>query len=334
MLAAVTTGARKVELLRRPVPAPLDGEVLVEVTAVSVCGTDAHIWSGDYPSAPPPLIQGHEICGYAGDTLVVVEPAIACGGCHACEIGRSNACSRMVVRGVHSDGALCEAITVSADQVHPVAGLPSSTAVLVEPASIALQAVDRSKAKPGEYAFVFGCGPVGLLAVRALAERGVHVAAVDRIATRAESARRFGAELVHVADPHTRYPDPRQQAEVEEWAGGEGPSVVLEATGAPDALSAAIDMVTNAGTVVAVGISMAEVRLPMTVLPYKELDLLGSRNSCRLFPAAVEFVMRNRAFAEELITHRFALADTQEAFALAHDGGAGVGKIVIEVGRS
>jgi L-gulonate 5-dehydrogenase len=110
--------------------------------------------------------------------------------------------------------------------------------------------------------------------------------------------------------------------------------VVIEATGSPDALMAAIDVVANAGTVVAVGISTAVAPLSMSALPYKELDLLGSRNSRGLIPQAAEFVARNRAIAETLITHRFPLERTQDALALAHDAPDGVGKTVITVRSS
>ncbi|TDD96308.1 zinc-binding dehydrogenase [Actinomadura rubrisoli] len=325
--AAITLRPGQVDVLERPVPQPQDGEVLVAVACVSVCGTDAHIWAGDYPSAPPPLVQGHEIAGWVDGRLVAVDPARACGRCHACRVGRSNACVSSSVLGVHADGGLREHIVVPSGRIHPVDGLPPATAALIEPASIALQAVARSRAERGAHALVLGCGPIGLLAIGALAERGVRVAGVDRSGARARRAERFGASAMWVADAD----DPRRRAEILDWADGEGPSVVIEATGAPAALATAIDLVCSAGTVVAVGISTAEARLPMSVLPYKELDLLGSRNSMDRFPEAAAFIARNRGLAEELITHRFPLERTQEAFALVHAGDAGAGKVVIDV---
>ncbi|HWD01951.1 MAG TPA: alcohol dehydrogenase catalytic domain-containing protein [Amycolatopsis sp.] len=298
------------------------------VDRVGVCGTDAHIWAGDYPAAPLPLVQGHEIAGRVGDDRVVVEPALSCGGCYACRTDRRNACADSAVLGVHLDGALSELIAVPAERVHFAPGLSATAAAVVEPAAIALQAVERSQATAGAYALVLGCGPIGLLATRALADRGARVAAVDREPARAERARRFGATFTTTIDGAL---DPGRRAAIVEWADREGPSVVIEATGAPSALAAALDLVVSAGRVVAVGISTAEARLPMSTLPYKELDLVGSRNSRALFPAAIGFVGRHHAVVEELVTHRFALAQAQEAFSLAHHGDPAVGKILLEV---
>lgn len=324
MRAAVTTGPLRVEIQRRPVPTAGNGEVLVSVESVGVCGTDAHIWAGEYPAASLPLVQGHEIAGRAGDDLVVVEPALSCGRCYACRNGRPNACARSSVLGVHLDGALTETIVVPADRVHAAPGLTAPTAAMVEPTAIALQAVARSHARAGAFALVLGCGPIGLLAARALADRGVRVAAIDREPHRAERARRFGAEFARAATDGAG-------VEIVEWAEREGPSVVIEATGAPSALATALDLVVSAGRVVAVGISTAEARLSMSLLPYKELDLVGSRNSRALFPAAIDFVARHRTLVENLITHRFALERVPEAFVLAHDGDPNLGKILIEV---
>ncbi|GAA4665230.1 alcohol dehydrogenase catalytic domain-containing protein [Amycolatopsis dongchuanensis] len=328
MRAAVTTAPNRVEIVERPAPVAGEGQVLVRVECVGVCGTDAHIWAGEYPASSLPLVQGHEITGWAGGERVVVEPAFSCGRCHACQSGRANACARSAVLGVHLDGALAEAVVVPAAHAHPAPGLSATTAAVVEPAAIALQAVERSLAPSEAFALVLGCGPIGLLATRALADRGARVAALDRDPARAERARRFGAEFTTAVDGR---PDPRQRAALAEWAGGEGPSVVVEATGAPAALATALDLVVSAGRVVTVGISAAEARLPMNLLPYKELDLVGSRNSRALFPAAIDFVRRHRALAEDLVTHRLPLARTAEAFALAHHGDAAVGKILIEV---
>jgi L-gulonate 5-dehydrogenase len=344
MYAAVTAGVCQVELVNRPAPVLGSGQVLVEVDQVGLCGTDGHIWAGAYPAKPLPLVQGHEIAGRiisstddvsgrAEGTPVVIEPVIPCGRCHACRKGRANACRQMIVLGVHDDGGLCEVIAVAADRAHPAEDVPQAVAPLVEPASIALQAVARSAGASGDRALVLGCGPIGLLAIVALRERGVRVAAADLVSGRTRTAERFGAELTHVVDRESGYPSTAQRQELSEWSEGEGPGVVIEATGAPASLEAAVDLVASAGRVVAVGISEARARLSMKTLPYKELDLLGSRNSNHIFPTAIDFVRRNGALLEGLVSHRFTLAETQSALELAHAPGDDVRKIVISVGE-
>ncbi|WP_166459484.1 alcohol dehydrogenase catalytic domain-containing protein [Amycolatopsis pithecellobii] len=329
MKVAVTTGPHRVEILERPPCEAGADQVLVAVESVGVCGTDAHIWAGEYPAATLPLVQGHEITGWADGRRVVIEPAFSCGHCFACRVGRANACARSAVLGVHLDGALSELIAVPAARVHAAEGLSAVTAAMVEPAAIAMQAVARSQPTAGADALVLGCGPIGLLATRALVDRGVRVAALDRVPARAQRARRFGATY---AEPVGETLEAHQRAAIVEWAGGEGPSIVIEATGAAGSLATALDLVVSAGRIVAVGISAAQARLPMNTLPYKELDLVGSRNSRALFPEAIEFAGRHHELVEELVTHRFPLARTQDAFALAHSGDPALGKTLIEVG--
>lgn len=328
MKVAVTRSAGRVEIEERAIASVADDEVAVTVQAVGVCGTDAHIWSGHYAAAALPLVQGHEIAGSVDGARVVVDPARSCGRCFACGEGRGNACARSSVLGVHRDGALAEVIAVPRARVHPAPELSVAAAALVEPTAIALQAVERSQARPGRTALVLGCGTIGLLAVRALTDRGVRVAAVDRARSRIERAARFGADVADVVD------DPMsadQHAWVREWSGGEGPTLVVEATGAAASLAAGLDLVVSAGRVVAVGISTDRLDLAMGVLPYKELDLVGSRNSRDLFPEAIAFTGRHEKLAEELITHRVPFARAHEALEQAARSDGQVGKILVEL---
>lgn len=341
MRAVTTVGPRRVRIEDAPDPADtelLDGLAVVAVRAVGLCGTDLHIWEGSYPAGQLPIVQGHEIVGRVvalapglptalrPGSSVVVDPAVSCGVCHACRVGRANACAAMSVMGVHAGGGLCSRVVIPVQRLHRIDESAAALGVLVEPAAISLQAVARSRAATGESAVVLGCGPIGLLAVLALCERGVDVAAVDVHPARLALAARFGARLCLPA-PERRIPIDRLRT----WARNEGPAIVIEATGSPEALSVAVDLVAAAGRVVAVGISGAAVTLPMLTLPYKELDLLGSRNSTGLFPTAVDFVVRNAPSVAALITHRFALEESTTAFEALADPDSQVCKAVIEL---
>jgi len=350
MRAAVTVSPHRTEV--REVP-DLDeskippGHALVEVQTVGLCGTDRHIWEGEYPSGSLPIVQGHEVAGTLLDLApgtdcaipvgaqVVLDPTTNCGRCYACRIGRANACRQMSVMGVHGAGALCDRIAVPAQRVHAAPRVGADVAALAEPASISLQSVARSGARGGEHVVVLGCGPIGLLATMALLELGARVAVVDRQPDRLPRATELGAEraLTAVDAPAREDAGSSVEDELRAWADGEGPSIVVEATGSPSALGSALRMVAHAGCVVAVGISGSTAALPMITLPYKELDLRGSRNSHGLLPQAVDLVTRHEDAVRRLVTHRFPLEALDEAYAAMARPSSGVCKAVVELRR-
>lgn len=344
MIVARTLRPGHTALLDEPDPTPAPDQVLVRVTSVALCGTDLHIWDGSFASDLP-LIQGHEVSGVVeqvgpdaqtslqpGD-LVTVNPSITCGRCHACTVGRFNCCERMRVLGCYADdGGMAELLSVHPDKACKVpAGLDSEVAALGEPMSIAMQAVNRGRPVAGETCLVLGCGPIGALATRYLTDLGVHVVAADLDAERAQAAKGFGAVDALVADPVGDFPSAAQQARLAELSNGLGVSLVIEATGAPSATLAAIELVANAGRIVQVGISGRDIPVPMRTLALKELDLLGSRNSLNLIPAGLDLLARHAEVARSLVTHRFELGQINEAYQLMQARTEYVGKVVVNV---
>ncbi len=321
MKVARTLARERIEIQEVPDPRPGPGEALVRVHTVTLCGTDLHIWEDDYATELP-IVQGHEIAGivesapgFAPGDRVAVSPMRYCGECYACGIGRVNACRSSSCLGCYEDGALAELIPVPVTDLHRIPdGMPTGLAALAEPTSIAMQAVLRGRPEKGEQALVLGCGPIGLLATLHLTSLGVEVVAADTVPERAAFARRFGA--VAGIDP----------SEVS----GE-PSLVIEATGAPAALTTAVDVVATAGRVVLVGISDRPVTLSMRTLPVKDLDLLGSRNSQRRIGEALELLDAHREAAEALVTHRVPFARVADAFPLLRSRDELVGKVAVEV---
>lgn len=349
MFTATTVSARTVRIGEAAPPVPGPDQAVLEVQAVTLCGTDLHIWEYDYASQLP-IIQGHEFSGRiahlpaglppidatgtpleTGD-LVVASPMITCDACWACGHGRSNACKSMSVLGCYTDGALAQAIAVDLKRLYKVpTALDAVTAALAEPVSIAMQAVARGRPNPGENALVLGCGPIGLLATRILVDSGVQVVAVDTVPQRVERAALFGASAAMVLDPTKPFPDSDQQSLLDELTQDEGPSLVIEATGVPESLANALQVVCTAGRVVCVGISDRTLQLSMRTLPVKELDLLGSRNSNGLIGESLGFITRHSQLVASLITHRFSLPQIQDAFQTMADPTQNVGKIAVTV---
>lgn len=338
MLAVRTTAAHRLEYPQVPRPRPAEGEALIRVEHVSLCGTDLHIYEDDYTSELP-LIQGHEIVGtvvQAGPGVsvgerVCVDPLIACGACEACRSGRENVCRGLAVLGCYCDGGLVEYLAVDARRLHRVPeALDPELGALAEPTGIALQAVTRGRAVAGESVLVLGSGPIGLLATLALTDLGATVIAADTVPSRLELAARFGAARTLLIDPPAPFPAERL-AEALAATAPAGPQLVIEATGVPSSLRSALEVVAPAGRVVQVGISARPTDFPLNLIPFKEIDLLGSRNTGGLIPQALELISRHPDTVYGLITHRFGVRELADAFATMQDPSQPVGKILIDL---
>ena len=343
MQVAVTVSQEKIEYQERPDPSASQGFAIVRIHSVTLCGTDLHIWEDDYATELP-IIQGHEFAGviealpdgadgkFSVGDRVAVSPMFYCGACYACRSGRVNACAQMSVYGCYEDGALVELMSIPLEKLYAVPEtLPLELAPLCEPMSIAMQAVRRGRPEPGEKALVLGSGPIGLLATLYLTELGVNVIAADTISERCDFAREFGATDTILIDPSVAFPDRGQRDVISAWTNGEGPSLVLEATGMPGSLQNALEIVTTAGRVVLVGISDREARLSMRTVPIKELDVLGSRNSENLIGESLELINRHQDQARSLITHRFRFEDLSRAFETMRSRTETVGKVAIDM---
>ncbi|MEO2131183.1 MAG: alcohol dehydrogenase catalytic domain-containing protein [Microbacterium sp.] len=337
MLTARTVSRATLSYDEMPLPVLQPNHVLVRIHAVSLCGTDLHIYEDDFPTDLP-IVQGHEMAGVViaadpaaavrpGDR-VAVDPLVACGRCRACRRGRSNVCQHLSVLGCYEDGGFAEVLSVPAERVHAVPdGLSLEMAALGEPASISLQAVERSEARAGDVAVVLGCGPIGLLAILGLAERGATVIAADTDPARAALAEVFGAAAAFVVGEG--FPDAAQRRLIDDATEAAGPDAIIEATGVPASLQNAIRMIGAGGRIIQVGISTQPAAIRIKDITDKEIDLRGSRNSRGMIPAGLAMLARHPEAASALLTHRFAFARLDEAFRTMADRAIPTGKIVI-----
>jgi threonine dehydrogenase-like Zn-dependent dehydrogenase len=343
MRAAVTEGVGSMALLDRPEPGePGPGQVVVAPEAVGICGSDYHFFAGELSEEAGgsqfPRVQGHEV----GATVVAVGPdsrrslAVgqrvallplhACGHCYPCSVGRPNTCDNFQLIGIHVDGGLQERLTLPQAQVYPIAVSDPAVAALAEPVSIAVRAVNRARLALGsdERVVVLGAGPIGQCICLVARERGASVLVVDLQESRLGLSRAMGAEtLVWKGVSEV-------VAFVRSWAGPAGPPVAIDATGAPAAVRAMVEMVASAGRAVQVGMSGEEVALRLGSLTEKELDLLGvSCCNADEFGDAVAVVERNAELLSGLVSHRFALERAPEALRFAMDNPTEVMKVVI-----
>jgi threonine dehydrogenase-like Zn-dependent dehydrogenase len=341
VIAAVTEAVGTMRVRDVPEPGePGVGEVIVRPTAVGICGSDFHFFEGRLSEhaggSSFPRIQGHEVaaiveavgpdCRAAIEPgqLVALFPLTACGRCYPCRIGRPNVCVNFSLIGIHEDGGLQGLLRVADALVFPVGGTSQAVAALVEPISIAMRAVRRGRIADGERVVVLGAGPIGQSLLIAAQDRGAAVLVVDPLEDRLATARALGAETV----PWTSADEVVAYARV--WGEGEGPQVVIDATGVPAAVRAAVELVSPAGRVVQVGMSGDTVSLRLGSFTEKEIDLVGVA-CCGTgeFAEAVELTERNADRLAQLVSHEFPLAEAPKALHFAMEHPREVMKVVI-----
>lgn len=324
-----------------PMPRPGPDDVLIQVQATSICGTDLHIFNWDpwaQSQMKPPVVVGHEFAGEivetgrnvtklkAGDR-VSVESHVPCGRCYQCTHGMQHICDNLQIIGVHRDGSYAQFAAVPAlcawKQTTP---LPPEVGTLMEPMGNAVHAVGAAK-PAGKTVAVFGCGPTGLFAVAvARALDAAKVIAIDVNARRLELARSMGAhELLSGADPGLVETLIRQ-------SGGSGLDIAFEMSGNPGAIANAFRSLKKGGTFVAFGIPSRPVEIEWAnEVIMKGRTVLGIVGRL-MFETWVEMqrlLDSGKLDPRPIITHQFAMKDFEEAFRTIQQKDSKAGKIVL-----
>jgi len=341
MRALVKHGAQPrlaLEDVERPRPGP--GEVVVDVDAVGICGTDVHILHDVYAHADP-LIPGHELVGRIaalgegvegfapGDRVVSELHTGADRDCEICRSGNPQICPRKRALGTWVDGAFAEQVRLPAWLLHRVPdGLSDIAAALVEPAACSLHGMlERGRIDAGDSVLIAGHGPIGLLGAQIAQAAGAGLVIISgrsrKGIARLDAARSLGAEVID-----SDHEDVAQR--VAQLTGGRGVDIAVETAGAQAALWDCIGACRPGGRVVVLGLcGQPTVAFPWDLALVRDLDITFSFSSkASSWERALELAAAGRLGGESLVTHRFALADWEDAFA-ATAGGAAV-KVVLQ----
>jgi len=326
MRAAVYEGEGRLVVRDIADPVPAADEVVIEVEACGICGSDVQIISvpPGHPSTPPVVI-GHEFVGrvvavgsavtdVAVGLRVVCDPDPKCGACASCRAGRPANCTNIVALGVHRDGALAELVTAPASSVYPIAeSVPAELAALVEPLACVINGTNRAALRPGESAVVFGAGAIGCLFIAVLRSAGAgRVVAVEPSEQRGPVARAMGADEVVTPDVW---------AERGATLVPGGADVVVDAVGS--VLPAAIAAAGMGARIVVFGMN-GNARPPVhqVEITEKGLSILGSYISNFTFPAAIRLVESGQIDFGPMITATIGLTDTADGIARLRSGEA------------
>jgi len=311
---------KRVEIIDVPEPSYGADEVLIDVRIAGLCGTDLNVYRGLFPLVTFPRIPGHEISGTViakgqrvperikvGDR-VMLSPYSECGQCPACRAGRFNCCEFNQTLGVQRDGAMTPRFAIHHSKVFSSSILTFDELALVEPMSVGYHAANRGRVSETDSVLVIGAGTIGIGAISAAVRKGATVIVADIDDQKLALARRFGVQ-------HT-INSARQDVltTVRELTNNEGVSVAIEAVGLPETFRLAVDAACFAGRVVYIGYTKQEVSYNTQDFVRKELDILGSRNALRVFPAVIKMIEQRILPFNDLISRRYPFAEVGQAF--------------------
>lgn len=326
MKAAVYEAPFKVEVRDTESPAPGPGEVLVRVAACGICGTDQHIFRGEFfPSYP--LIGGHEFAGEiaaVGDGVetvregerVAVDPSVFCGQCFYCQRGQGNHCLRWNAIGVTRNGGFAEYAAVPAANVYPIGDLPYEQAAFIEPISCVVYGLKRLAIPTGANALIYGAGPMGLLMLQLVRHGGASdIAVVDLKPEKLGLAHTLGANhalAADIADEALRELSPL------------GFDVVVDCTGVPKVIEHMLGFARHEAKVLFFGVAPPDE--PVAVSPYdvyaKDLEIYGSFALRFTFHQAIALLRSGAVDVQPLISHRLPIEQFAAALDLAGSGEA------------
>lgn len=320
----------------REAPVPKDREVLVEVRAVGVCGSDVHYYEhgriGNFVVRAP-LVLGHESSGVVvergpGATKreigqrVAMEPGVPCLSCRECRTGHYNLCADVRFFATPPiDGAFASYVAIHEDFAFPIPDEMSDEAgALIEPLSVGLWACRKAEIGPGDRVLVTGAGPIGLLAGLAARVAGAAETVITDVSPdRLETASRLGFD--RAITPHTLSES------------GFEADAVLECSGSPEAVRQGVLSARPAGSVVLVGMNPEpEFAVPVEAVQRRELRFTGTFRYANTYPAAISLVASGRIDLDALVTGRFPLQKTEAALRAGRNDPTSV-KAVVHPGR-
>lgn len=319
-----------VEYLDWDMPEVKPDEVLIKVEAAGLCGTDIHLydWADNIVKEYKPglpLVMGHEFAGSVAETgaqvdhlnngdRVTVFPVLYCGNCYFCRNGLQNICDNRPLLGLGKHGAFAEFVSVPARNVYKLdEKVPFELGSLSELACVALHAVDRIRLTSGDTVAVVGSGPLGLMMAIFAKHSGATQLFVTGLAAdkeRLEVAAKIGATPIEVESM-----DPREL--ILDQTDGRGADVVFETAGASAGVIQSLSLVRKGGRISILGQGHDSTSIPTAMLSFREIELVGTRAyTAKHWQKVSRSLLAVEKELEQIITHRFPLAQAEEGIKL------------------
>lgn len=299
------------------VPVPKDDEVLIEVKAVGICGTDAHLYLGDYVN-PYPTIPGHEFSGivhavgknvknFKPGQRVACDPNIYCEACDNCKQNKQNYCLDYKGLGNHVPGAFQQYMKINERCVYDIGNLSFTEASFIEPLACVLHGHDKARPDFADKVLILGAGPIGLMHLQVCKNDGaLFVAVADIKEEQMELAKKYGADYVI-------YNDASAGKEFRKIA-PDGFDLIIDCTGVPKVIENIIPYMANEGRLLFFGVCPADIKI--MVSPYeiyqRELHFIGSNSLKKTFLSAMRQLQSGKVKIDALIGDRILLEELTE----------------------
>lgn len=316
-------------------PQPGPGEILINVEAAGICGSDLHNFSTGQWISRSPSIAGHEVCGrvaavgadvseFKPGDAVVADSRYWCGECDNCRSGDRNSCASLGFIGEVCDGGFAELMLLPARLViKRPDDLPANLAAMSEPLAVALHALEKLAVEPGAPVLIVGCGTIGGLCALALSKRhDGPILLADRNAERAHAVANASSGRVVALE---------REAIAEALNGKKSIRFAIDATGSIAALSATIEIMGSNSRLVLVGISHGKLDLDPNVLVEREITLLGSHAFKDELPDAIAMAGELSSVLPQFINETVRLEEVPDAFQRLLAGQARGLKTIIEI---
>lgn len=338
MKQAIMTTPGKIEFDEIEEPKPSNGEVLLKIRKIGVCGSDVHVWHGKHPYTSYPVVQGHEysatieVLGEGVDNLrigqkVTATPQIVCGKCEPCKRGDYHICDTLKVEGFQAPGVAQDLFVTKAEKIVPLPDdFSFEQGAFVEPVSVAVHTVERVDSVEGKNVVVLGAGPIGNLVGQVAKARGGKVLITDISNYRLEIAEKCGLENT------CNVSEEKLSDSVKQYFGEEGYNIAFECVGIEETISETIETIGKGGSIVVVGVFADKAMINLGLVQDRELKLIGTlMYKYEDYTEAVNLINEKKVLTEPLYSKYFDFYNYNNAYDYIDNQRDKIMKVFIDV---
>lgn len=339
MLQAVMTAPGNIEFRDVPLPETADGQVLVKIMTIGICGSDIHVYHGKHPYTSYPVVQGHEVSGEIvkvspdvkgfkiGDR-VTIQPQVVCGKCYSCTHGNYHICDELKVMGFQTTGVASEYFAVDASKVLKLPeGMDFDKGALIEPVAVAVHALGRGGDVKDKKVLVLGAGPIGNLVAQTAKGLGAKSAMITDLSSyRLMIAKSCGIDYcVNVKEQDLG-------KEIPAAFGRDGADLILECAGANPTTDQAVKYARKGSDIIIVGVFGDKANVDLAAVQDRELRLIGTlmyrEND---FIKAIQLIKNDKIKLDPIITGHFVFKDFKKAYEYIEEQKDRIMKVIIKV---
>ncbi len=339
MLQQVMTAPGVIEFRETPRPIAAEGQVLVRIMRIGICGSDIHVYHGKHPFTRYPVTQGHEVSGrieavgsgvegLSVGQKVPIEPQVCCGHCYPCTHGKYNLCEELKVMGFQTTGTASEYFTVDAAKVTPLPETMSyDEGAMIEPLAVTVHAAKRFPELKGARVAILGCGPIGILLMQSCKALGAASVLVTDVSDyRLSVARSVGADYA----VNTGETDMEQA--LRDAFGSDKADVIYDCAGSDITMGQAIRCARKGSTIVLVAVFSKLASVDLAVLNDHELELNTSMMYRHEdYVDAIRLVSEGKVQLRPLMSRHFAFRDYLKAYQYIDENREMTMKVIIDV---